>query len=353
MKIGRRLIDAGSEPYIIAEIGVNHDGDIDTALALVDAAAEAGADAVKTQIFTADLLMSVEARLAAYQAAAGERDPIEMLRRLELPLDAMDRIIKRAHSRGMHAIATVFSVDLVDGAARQPWDAFKTASPDIIHQPLIDALLRTDRPLLLSTGAADAAEVERAASWCAGREVGFFHCVSAYPTPDDDAALAGIRVVGSLVDAPVGYSDHTTSLDTGALAVAAGACMLEKHLTLDRSLPGPDHAASLDPEGFAAYVQAARRAHRMAGPSHKRPSQVERDVRDASRQSIVARRDLPAGHVLKATDLAIKRPGRGIPPFRLNDLVGCTLRRSVAADHLLTEAHFDASADQPLESVAR
>ena len=165
MLIGSRTIDPHRSPYVIAEIGVNHDGRVDRALELVDAAADAGADAVKIQVFTAAGLMGADATLAEYQADAGESDPVAMLARLELAPDDIAAIAHRTHERGMHAIATVFCTDLVGIAAALPFDAFKSASPDIIHRPLLQAMWNTGRPLIISTGAATIAEIDRAVRW--------------------------------------------------------------------------------------------------------------------------------------------------------------------------------------------
>lgn len=343
MKIRDRHIAAGLEPYIIAELGVNHDGSPERALGLVDAAAAAGADAIKLQLFEARRLMSRAAVLAAYQRSAGEQDPVAMLERLELSLDAMAGVIDRARARGVHAIVTVFSVELVAGADRLAWDAYKTASPDIINRPLLDALLATGRPLVLSTGAATAEEVSRAMTWLvpAFPRMAVLQCVSSYPAAPEHAALGGIGALRDLCPAPVGYSDHTALIETGGLAVAAGACVLEKHLTYDRRAAGPDHAASLEPSQFAEYVRLARLAHRALGPAEKRVQAAEENVRRVSRQSLVTARPLAAGHRLGPADLTVKRPGTGIEPWRMAEVLGRALARGVDADVPLEEHDLD------------
>ncbi|MCA9285794.1 MAG: N-acetylneuraminate synthase family protein [Phycisphaerales bacterium] len=337
MRIGERTIDSDAPPYVIAEIGVNHDGRAERALELVDAAADAGADAVKFQLFRADLLLSDASELAGYQRDQGAASPFDLLRALELPLPDLSHAAERAHARGLHALVTVFSTGLIDAAMEAPWDAFKVASPDIVNRPLIRTLLAQGLPLILSTGASTLEEVRRATDWCQGARVALLQCVSSYPTPDERAALGGIGHLHRTTGLPVGYSDHTAALDTGGLAVAAGAVILEKHLTHDRSAPGPDHAASLDPVGFAEYVRLARRAWTMVGPHEKRLLDEELDVRRVSRQSIVAARVLSAGTVLVAADVAVKRPGTGIEPWRLNDVLGRTVRHEVRAGMPLRE----------------
>lgn len=381
MNIAGRQIGPGETPYVIAEIGVNHDGSERRALDMVDAAAEAGADAVKLQWFEAERLMSRACRLARYQEEAGERDPVEMLRRLELGALAMARVVERAHIRGMHAIVTVFSLELVEPASALAWDAFKTASPDIIHRPMLEALERDGRPMIVSTGAAEMAEVERAVGWLSGARradrLALLQCVSSYPCADEDAAIGGVAALADRFGAPTGYSDHTRGVDSGALAVACGACVLEKHLTWSNAAPGPDHAASLEPDVFAEYVALARgacagrgetsaRAQRRSsagakvgaggavraragvliempttadprvGPPIKRVLPCERDVRTVSRQSLVTASPLLTGHVLSRNDLTIKRPGTGLAPFTLGDVLGRRLARAVEADMPLT-----------------
>lgn len=370
MMIGMRQIGPDDPPYVIAEIGVNHDGSVDRAMALTDAAADAGADAIKLQLFRADLLMSKAARLAAYQRSAGESDPIEMLRRLELSIDQMAPIVQRAHARGIHAIVTVFSVELADGAERLPWDAYKTASPDIVHRPLLDRLAATGKPMIVSTGASTMEEVARAVEWLAParNRLVLLQCVSSYPTPIENAELGGIAALRSAFPGlPIGYSDHTEGEGTCIDAVNIGACVLEKHLTHSRRAAGPDHAASLESANLALYVLNARGTHAVravaamgtAGlpgdlPKHlalaltpgpgvlpvKRVLDTERDVRAASRQSITALRPLPAGHVIARGDLTFKRPGTGIPPFELDRVLGRSLARPAEMDMPLEEAHL-------------
>ncbi len=333
MRIGDREIGAGHRPYVIAEIGVNHDGAVERALMLTDAAADAGADAVKLQLFETDRLMSKAAKLAVYQRAAGETDPLAMLRRLELSIDDMALVVERAHARGIHAIVSVFSVELVGVAERLPWDAYKTASPDIINRPLLEALAGTGRPLIVSTGASTLDEVVRGVGWLesARDRLAVLQCVSSYPAPDE--ALGGIGAIAGATGLVTGYSDHTPGTGTGALAVGTGAALLEKHLTYDTRAQGPDHAASLDGVGMRAYVAALPdRVPAMRVGGEKRVLECERDVREVSRQSVVTTRALEAGEVIRAGDVTIKRPGTGIEPFRMGEVVGGRVVRGVGAD---------------------
>jgi N-acetylneuraminate synthase/N,N'-diacetyllegionaminate synthase len=303
---------------------------------MVDAAADAGADAVKTQCFRADLLMSRASSLAKYQRDAGEDDPRAMLRRLELDDDAMRAVIARARQRGVLAIVTVFSLELVESASGMGWDAYKFASPDVINRPLLEAVTRLGRPVLVSTGAATLDETARAygwlRGWAAADRCAFLQCVSSYPARIEDASLGGIRALLDALDCPVGYSDHTPGVDTGALAVCAGASVLEKHLTYDRSAKGPDHSASLDPDQFAEYVRLARRAHTMLGKRAKSVAACESDVRRVSRQSIVAARAIAAGERITRDSVTIKRPGTGLAPYLMDETLTRTAARDIAAD---------------------
>ena len=332
MRIGQRTIGTNEPPYIVAELGVNHDGSPARAQELVEAAREAGADAVKVQWFETDRLLSRAARLARYQRGSGADDPVTMLQSLQLDAGSLAGIAEFAAGLGLHTVATLFSVEHVETAASIGFDAFKTASPDVINRPLIESLIATGRPLLVSTGAATLPEIQAASDWLGDHPHVLLHCVSAYPTPDASAALAGRAAMCQVNAHALGYSDHTTAVDTGALAVASGARLLEKHLTYDRGARGPDHATSLAPPEFAQYVRLARRAWQMLGPPRKCVLDIERDVREVSRQSLTSRMHLPAGHVLAAEELTIKRPGTGIAPWRLAETVGRRLAKPVGAD---------------------
>lgn len=349
MKIGQRQIGAEHPPYIIAEIGVNHDGSVARALELTRAAAAAGADAVKLQFFETDRLMSRAAKLAAYQKAAGETDPVAMLRRLELSIDDMARVVDLAHELKIHAIVTVFSVELVELAERLAWDAYKTASPDIVHRPLLEALAATGKPMVMSSGAATKDEIWRAISWISSRRfrsLAVLHCVSCYPTAPEDANIAAMGELFPVCGEATGYSDHTDAEDTGGLAVARGAAILEKHLTYSRGAAGPDHAASLAPDAFARYVALAHaqrwpngtmRDPIREGSGGKRVLACEQDVRTVSRQSIVTTRELRAGDKILPEHITFKRPGTGLLPFRLEEILGKPLARDVETDVPLME----------------
>lgn len=364
MLIGTRQISPDHPPYIIAELGVNHDGDPARALELVQLAADAGADAIKLQLFEADRLMSKAAKLAAYQKAAGERDPIDMLRRLELSIDDMKPCVDLAHKLGTHAIVSVFSVELVPVAEQLPWDAYKTASPDIINKPLLDALAATGKPLIVSTGASTMEEVERAVAWLRPihDRLAVLQCVSSYPTSWDNAELEVISALKHKFELAIGYSDHTPDLITARNACWFGADLLEKHFTYDKQAVGPDHSASITKRDLIEYVGWAQsgwgeisgrdicipltqeeRDYFNQPNALKRVLPIEQDVRTVSRQSLTTTRPLPPGHTLTRADLTIKRPGTGIPPYELDAVVGRTLAQRVEEDMPLMPEDLAAS----------
>lgn len=346
LTIHHRTIAPAAPPFIIAEIGVNHDGDPQRALELVDAAHAAGADAIKLQVFRADSLMHNSGRFADYQKhRCPEDNPVQMLRRYELALPDLRRIVQHARDLDLAPIATPFSLPDIDIIRQLDLSAVKIASPDIVNTPLLRAALLCAKPLILSTGAATLEEIDQTATWLGGRSpancqlptanFALLHCISSYPTPDDQANLCWITELAARFDLPIGYSDHTTNILSGALAVAAGACILEKHLTYDRAASGPDHSASADPQQFAQYVRLARQAQTLRGLSGKRVLPSEQDVRTVSRQSLVLTRDIAAGECIGCQDLTVQRPGTGIPAADFDVVVGLRPARPLPAGIML------------------
>lgn len=334
-------VGTGEPVLIIAEAGINHDGQVDDALRLIDAAAAAGADAVKFQIFRAAELVSRRASTATYQQQGGAGDSqLELLTRLELSDAELTRLAQHCAACKLVLLATPFGEADVDRVCALGAPAIKLASTDIDNVPLLRRVAATQLPLIVSTGAADHVEVARAVDLltdCGARHrLVLLHCVSSYPTPLDAANLRAIQTLLAAFAVPVGYSDHTTGTQTGALAVAAGACVLEKHLTLDRHRPGPDHAMSLTPAQLREYVVQVRRAEAALGSGMLSVADLEQDVRRVARKSVVAARPIDADTPLDATMLTIKRPGGGIPPAALDQLIGRRLTVAVQADDVIT-----------------
>jgi len=340
VRIGGQTIGPGRPVYVVAEAGVNHDGDAERALRLVDIAAQAGADAVKFQVFQADRLASSCAETAGYQKQTGARSQRDMLQRLELGDDALARVRQRCQARGLELLATPFGVEDVDRLLALRVPAIKIASTDLNNLPLLERAVATDLPLIVSTGAARRTEildaVERFRRWQATPRLILLHCVSCYPTPLEAANLRAIRSLHELSGVPCGFSDHTISTQTGAWAVAAGACVLEKHFTYDRTASGPDHAMSLQPDDLREYIANARQVERALGSGRLEMNPLEEEVRRVARRSVVAARPLSAGTVLSREMLALKRPSGGVPPDQLDALVGRRLRCPVEPDAALS-----------------
>lgn len=341
VSIAGRSIGAGEPCFVIAEAGVNHNGALDMAIALVDAAHAAGADAVKFQTFVADALVSPAAEKAEYQkrdGTAGESQ-LEMIRRLELSFEAFQAIQRHAAAKGIIFLSTPFDDASVEWLVRLDVPAFKVGSGDVTNWPFLERLSRAGRPIILSTGMSTMDDVRAAIGVV--RQSGpvplaLLHCVSSYPADPGDANLRAMATMAQAFDVPVGFSDHTLGVETSLGAVALGACIIEKHLTLDPSLPGPDHAASLAPDEFARLVAGIRVVERSLGDGIKRPRHSEAGTAAVARRSLVLTRNLPAGTILAADMIAIRRPGTGIAPAEHAAVVGRTLTQARQAGDVLT-----------------
>jgi N,N'-diacetyllegionaminate synthase len=327
--------------FIIAEAGVNHNGRLSTALRLVAAAKRAGADAVKFQTFKAERIASAGAALAPYQrrrlGRAGSQ--LDMIRKLELSAGDHERIIARCRKLGIVFMSTPFDEDSADLLARLGLRRFKIPSGEITNKGLLQHVASKGFPMILSTGMADLAEVAKAVRWIREKSrapLTLLHCVTEYPAPVDQINLKAMATLRKAFRLPVGYSDHTPGIDVAVAAAALGACVIEKHLTLDREMPGPDHAASLEPAEFKAMVDSVRRAESALGDGLKRPAACELRNRIAARRSLVAASDLPAGHRLGRADIEVKRPGGGLAPELLDRTIGRRLRRAVKRDHVFS-----------------
>jgi len=323
--IDGRPIGPGQPTFVIAELGVNHDGSANKAIELVKIASNCGASAVKLQIFRAAALLHASAPLAEYQKSQVAGDSAtDMLRKYELSTDDLRRIVKTIRDLKMVPLATPFSPQDVETCEMLRLPAIKIASPDVVNYLLLQRAAQTGKPLLLSTGAADLDEVDATVRWMEEWNTSFalLHCISSYPTPAAQANLCWISELAQRYRAPIGFSDHTTETFAGAMAACAGADIIERHLTYDRSARGPDHAASSDPTQFERYVKMIRDADNLRGSPGKRVLEIEEDVRNLSRQSLVVRRTIKRGQTIAANDLTTQRPGSGIPPARLQEVVG-------------------------------
>ncbi len=341
VSIGRHRVGPGEPTFIIAEAGVNHDGDLKAALRLVDAAASAGADAVKFQLFKAADLVTAEAATADYQrVASGETSQQAMLRRLELPPSAFETIKAHCNARSILFLATPFGITQVQQLVALGAPAIKIASTDLTNTPLLAAVAGTGLPIILSTGASTADEIRAAVDHLdragAQQRLILLHCVSCYPTPVEALNLRRVRTLQDTFNVPAGLSDHTTATHTGAWAVATGACALEKHFTLDRSAIGPDHAMSLDPTQLAEYICTVRELERARGDGELGLDDCEGAVRTVAARSVVAAIDILAGTQLTDAMLTLKRPGTGIPAGALPQLPGRKASTDIPRDTVLS-----------------
>jgi N-acetylneuraminate synthase len=330
--------------FIIAEAGVNHNGQLGLALDLVDAAAAAGADAVKFQTFKTDNVVMRGTEKAAYQKVhTGDGDQYDMIRALELDEAAHAALGERCRQRGIEFMSTPFdewATDLLLGLGMQ---RIKIASGELTNRPFLEMLARRNRPLILSTGMATLAEVQRSVQWLqqvrpqvpAAKWLTVLHCTSNYPAAPADVNLRAMHTLGAALGTPVGYSDHTLGIEVSLAAVAMGATVIEKHFTLDRSLPGPDHQASLDPVQLKALVDSVRSIESALGDGVKAPAASEIPVRDLVRRSAFARRELAAGTQLAAADLIFLRPGTGIGPENIDRLEGRSTRHALQPGQML------------------
>jgi N-acetylneuraminate synthase len=339
VRIGERAL-GGPRCYVIAEAGVNHNGDSRLAHALIDAAADAGADAVKFQTFVADRLVTAAAPKAGYQEQRGEAGETQrdMLRRLELSAAAHVELRDHARESGIEFLSTAFDEGSVDLLAGLPVAAFKIPSGEITNTLLLSHVAAQGRPVMLSTGMSSLDEVRDAVAVLRGAgcvDLVLLQCTSAYPADPRTANLRAMRTMAREFDVLVGYSDHTPGIAVALAAAALGAAVIEKHLTLDRALPGPDHEASLEPDQFAHLVTQVRIVEQALGDGVKQPAAPELELARLVRRSIVAAHDLPAGVRLTASMLTVKRPGTGLPPAALSRIVGRRLRRAVAADAIV------------------
>jgi len=328
--------------YVVAEGGVNHDGDLQKALDIVAAAGECGADAIKFQLFTPGNLVAADAPLARYQREnAGWENQLAMLERLKLSERDFARVKSRCDGLGLDFILSAFSPGDVRVAAGLGVPALKIGSGELTDPFVLDAARDTGLPLMVSTGMADLDDVAWAVDRLGEAEILLFHCTSAYPAPVEELNLRALTALRERFDRPVGLSDHSPGIQAACLAAALGACTVEKHFTLDREGTGPDHAASLDPAGFRGLVRGIREAERILGDGEKRPTPSEEDTRSVARKGLRTTRRLEAGHRLIPGDLSAKRPAVGLDPRGVDGLYGRKLKGSLEADHPLTEDDLD------------
>lgn len=325
--------------YIIAEAGVNHNGSFDLACRLVDAAKAAGADCIKFQTFRAQNLVSRNAGKADYQkATTGDGSQADMLTKLELSYEAFSRLKQYCEEVGITFLSTPFdleSVAFLDALGVPFW---KIPSGEVTNLPYLEALAKTGRPVVMSTGMCEMDEIEAALRVLREHgtsDIRLLHCNTEYPTPFADVNLRAMETMRRAFGVEVGYSDHTKGIEVPIAAAALGATIIEKHFTLDRNMEGPDHKASLEPDELAAMVSAIRNIEQALGSGEKTASPSERKNIAVARKSIVAKRAIKAGERLTEDNLTVKRPGSGVSPMRWRDVLGTAAIRDFEEDEMI------------------
>jgi N-acetylneuraminate synthase/N,N'-diacetyllegionaminate synthase len=344
-QLAQRRLGPGQPCFIVAEIGINHNGDMALARRMIEAAADCHVDSVKFQNYRTEDFISDRSLTYTYLSQGRQitEPQYDIFKRCELSRDQLRDLKAHADRCGVIFHSTPTSEeginDLVDIGA----PLLKNGSDYLVHLPLIKAMARTGLPTVLSTGMATLSEIDaavRSFREAGGGELILLHCTSSYPTPAEDVNLRRIPALAEVIGCPVGLSDHTEGTVAPIGAVALGACWIEKHFTLDRSLPGPDHRFSSDPGEFTTLVKAIREMETCLGRSEVRPTPSEAAGRLAFRLSCVAARSLPAGHTLAPDDVAFRRPATGLPPAAIDWLIGHTLRKPVDNGHVLLPTDF-------------
>jgi len=328
IEIADRTVGPGEPVFIIAEVGVNHNGEIGLAKVLIDMAAEAGADAVKFQTFNSEELVSKEASASQ----------LNLLKKLELSRADFLCLKEYCEDKGIIFLSTPFDEQSVHFLLELGVPAIKVGSGELTNLPLLETVAQAKLPIILSTGMSSLAEVEEAVHTllqAGNNTLVLMHCVSCYPADIEDANLRAIKTLAQTFGLPVGYSDHTLGIEASLAAVALGACVIEKHFTLNKNLAGPDQHASLEPDELQALVKGIRRVEKALGNGIKKPAPAELQVRQMARKSLVARTDIPKGTIIRRDMVALKRPGTGISPGFLDLVVGRQAKTDIKADALI------------------
>ena len=327
---------------IIAEAGVNHNGDFEKAIQLVDIAKDAGADYIKFQTFKSENLASRFAQIAKYQNNSNYKDEsqLELLRKLELSYDSHDKLIKYCNTKGINFLSTAFDLESVDFLHSLNLDLFKIPSVEITNFPYLKKIAGFGKPVILSTGMANLGEIESAINTLIKyqfdkKRITVLHCNTEYPTPFEDVNLKAMISIRDAFGVNVGYSDHTPGIEVSIAAVAMGAIVIEKHFTIDKNLPGPDHKASLDPNELKNLVSSIRNIEKAIGDGIKKPSNSEIKNMTIARKSIIAKRNISKGEKFSEENCTSKRPGNGISPMRWEEVMGKVAYRDFQFDELI------------------
>jgi N,N'-diacetyllegionaminate synthase len=337
-KIRNHILHENSPAYIIAEIGVNHNGDIELAKKAIDAAAEAGANAVKFQTFQSNKLVSKYAEKAQYQKenTEDEEKQFEMLQKLELSPGDFIFLKNYCDEKGIDFLSSPFDEESAEFLKNIGVNAFKIGSGELTNIKLLKKISQYKLPIILSTGMANMGEIEDALNLLEDNEVALLHCTSNYPAPYEEINLKAIITMGIAFRKMIGYSDHSIGVEVPISAVALGAKIIEKHFTLDKTLQGPDHKSSLNPQEFSKLVKSIRNVEKSLGNGIKKCMPSEYPNKMLVRKSIVANQSIKKGEVLTEENMALKRPGSGISPEYYDMLLGRTVKNSIKEDQFIT-----------------
>ncbi len=331
-----------SKIFIIAEAGVNHNGSLELAKALIDVAAESGADAVKFQTFNADKLVTKSAEKADYQkiTTGSDKSQYEMIKKLELDSNAHNILIKYCKEKKIIFLSSPFDIESIDFLNKLDIPIFKIPSGEITNFPYLRHIGSLNKEIILSTGMSSLFEIQEAlniliSSGTAKDKISLLHATTEYPCPINEVNLRAILTIKEFFDMNVGYSDHTSGIDVSIAAAGIGACIIEKHLTLDKTMEGPDHKASIEPEEFIFLVRCIRNIENALGDGIKGPTKSEKKNIAIARKSIVASRNIEAGEFFSLNNLTVKRPGSGISPMKWNEVIGRSAPRNFLIDELI------------------
>lgn len=338
VKIVNKLISEKSPCFIIAEAGVNHNGNIKLAKKMVDKAKEAGVDAIKFQTFKAENLVTKNVEKEQYQKTNVKESQYEMLKRLELTEKEQQDLFSYCDKRKIIFLSTPYDEESADFLEKLGVPAFKISSSDLTHLPLLKYIAKKKLPMIISTGASYLNEVKdaiRAVKSEGNNKIILMHCTNIYPVSFKDVNLRAIHILRKTFNLPIGYSDHTLGIVVPIAAVAIGAAAIEKHFTLNRNLPGPDHKASSEPQEIKEMVRAIKDIEKAMGSPIKKPVRGEYEDRKLGRRSVVADIDIPKGTIITKSMLIVKRPGTGIEPRDIDKIIGKKVKRNIRKDSLI------------------
>ncbi|MBT4598728.1 MAG: N-acetylneuraminate synthase [Methylococcales bacterium] len=331
-----------SKVFIIAEAGVNHNGSTELAKKLIDVAVHSGADAIKFQTFKAENLVSKKAQKAEYQKQTtdSKESQFEMIKKLELDVDTHQALMAYCAEKNILFLSTPFDHDSINLLNKLELDIFKIPSGEITNSPYLKQIGALNKQVILSTGMANLGEIEAALAVLVSagtqrKRITVLHANTMYPTPMEDVNLKAMQTIGQAFDIAYGYSDHTLGIEVDIAAVAMGASVIEKHFTLDKTMEGPDHKASLEPDELKAMVKAIRNIELALGSRVKQVSNSERPNMAVARKSLIAKIDIKQGEQFTENNLTIKRPGTGISPMRWDEMIGQTAQKNYLADDLI------------------